>query len=98
MVVGLVPNAALLIGFLAALAITRAWVLRRLRAGTFSPVQAAALVAAIWGSLPFLVEFASEPPFNVLAATISASALALGSGGTMLVIGNRIAERRDGRN
>jgi hypothetical protein len=56
------------------------------------------LVAAIWGSLPFLVEFASEPPFNVLAATISASALALGSGGTMLVIGNRIAERRDGRN
>ena len=92
---GIASFGALLIGFVAALGITRAWVFRRLKAGTLAPLQGAGLVAAIWGSLPFLFELSSDRPFNLLAATIGAGALALGSGVPMLFIGNRLAKEHN---
>lgn len=92
---GIASFGALLIGFVAALGITRAWVFRRLKARTLAPIQGAGLVAAMWGSLPFLFEFLSDRPFNLLAAAVGAVALALGSGAPILLIGNRLAKERN---
>ena len=87
---GIAAFGAILIAYVAVLGISRALIFRRLRAGTLAVGQAAGSIAAIWGSMPLFFELASDPPFNFLATVIGAVALAVGSGGTMLVLGDRI--------